>query len=266
MKNIYFLLFSCLLLAGFINYDSDSHYKNITNKSFTTGELLEYRIHYGFVNAAVATLNINDNLYYLNNRPCYKVDIQGRSVGLFDLVTRINNTYGSYIDTSAIVPHKFYRYIEEGKYRLNEVVDFDHINDQATTAKLDKKTKKTVDTKSQPIPDNVQDLVSGFYYLRTLDFSKIKKGEIITIKSFYNKEVYDFQIRYLGKAEISTKLGNFNTLVLSPIMPENKLFDGENSVKVWISDDSNKIPVKIKASLFVGAVEIDLKSYTNTRN
>jgi hypothetical protein len=253
------------VFAGFIN-NSDIHYKPIVNKSFTTGELLEYRIHYGLINAAVATLSIHENLFHINDRPCYKVDIHGKSVGLFDLVTRINNNYGSYIDTSAIVPHKFYRYIEEGKYRHNEVVDFDHKHDQATTAKLDKKTKKTVDTQHHEVPDNVQDIVSGFYFLRTMNFSKRKKGEIITINSFHSGEVYDFKIRYLGKEEIKTKIGTFNTIVLSPIMPENKLFDGENSIKVWISDDSNKIPIKIKASLFMGAVEIDLKSYTNSRN
>jgi len=254
-----------MVFAGFIN-NNDSHYKPIKNKSFTTGEILEYRIHYGLITAAVATLTISDNLFHINNRPCYKVDVYGKSVGLFDLVTRINNNYGSYIDTSAIVPHKFYRYIEEGKYRHNEVVDFDHIHDKAKTAKLDKKTNKTVETQNQDVPDNIQDLVSGFYFLRTMDFSTMKKGEVILIPSFFNGEVFDFQVRYLGKEEVKTKLGDFNTILLSPIMPENKLFDGENSVKVWISDDSNKIPIKIKASLFIGAVEVDLKSYTNSRN
>ncbi|MDQ3394073.1 MAG: DUF3108 domain-containing protein [Bacteroidota bacterium] len=265
MKKLYFLIFMVLLLAGFIN-NNDSHYKKIENKSFTTGELLEYRIHYGMINAAVASLSVSENVFFINNRPCYKIDIHGKSVGLFDLVSRINNNYGSYLDTSAIVPHKFYRYIEEGKYRHNEVVDFDHIKDEATTAKLDKKTKKTLERRNQTVPDNIQDMVSGFYFLRTMDFSKTKKGEIITINSFYNGEVYDFKIRFIGREEIKTKIGNFNTIVFSPIMPENKLFDGENSIKMWISDDNNKIPIKIKASMFIGAVEIDIKSYTNARN
>lgn len=245
---------------------NDIHYKPIKNTSFTTGEKLEYRIHYGIIHAAVATMTISDNVYHLNDRPCYKVDIQGKSIGLFDLVTRINNTYGSYIDTSAIVPHKFYRYIEEGRYRHNEVVDFDHIHDQATTNRLDKKSKETVEILNHAVPDNVQDMVSGFYYLRTLNFRKYKSGDIITINSFYGGDVYDFKVKYLGKEEIKTRLGTFNTILLSPIMPKNKLFDGEDSIKVWISDDSNKIPIKIKASMFVGAVEIDLKSYTNARN
>jgi hypothetical protein len=264
MNRIFFLILIGLINISFIF--NDIHYKPIKNSSFTTGEKLEFRIHYGFLNAAVATMTISDNVYFINDRPCYKVDIHGKSVGLLDLMTRINNNYGSYIDTLAIVPHKFYRYIEEGRYRHNEVVDFDHIHDQATTNKLDRKNIETVEVKNQMVPDNIQDLVSGFYYIRTLNFKKYKPGDIISINSFYNGDVYDFKIRYIGKEEIKTKLGTFNTLVLSPIMPENKLFDGENSVKVWISDDNNKIPIKVKAEMFVGAVEIDLKNYTNARN
>lgn len=249
---------------AFINYEN--HYKPIKNNSFSAGEQLEYRIHYGFVNAATATMSISDNIYKINGRSCYKVNIHGRSAGLFDFVTKINNNYGSYIDTAAILPHKFYRYIEEGRYRKNEVVDFDHIKNKATTAKLDKKSKETLETHDQPVPNDVHDIVSGFYYIRTMDFSRLKKGEILTINSFFDKEVYDFKVKFLGREEIKTKIGTFNTLVLSPIMPENKLFDGENSVKVWISDDANKIPIKVKASLFIGSVEIDLKSYKNARN
>ena len=111
------------------------------------------------------------------------------------------------------------------------------------------------------MPKNAQDLVSGYYYLRTLNFDKLKEGDILTIDAFFDDEIYDFQIRFLGRESVKTKLGQIKSIVLSPIMPENSLFDGENSVKVWISDDSNKVPLKIKAEMFVGAVEIDIVKY-----
>ena len=44
-------------------------------------------------------------------------------------------------------------------------------------------------------------------------------------------------------------------------MPKNSLFDGENSIKFWLSADQYKIPLKIKADMFVGAVEIDITNY-----
>ena len=48
-------------------------------------------------------------------------------------------------------------------------------------------------------------------------------------------------------------------------MPKNGLFDGENSIRLWMSDDAIRIPVKVRAELFVGAVELDITSYQGTK-
>jgi hypothetical protein len=37
-------------------------------------------------------------------------------------------------------------------------------------------------------------------------------------------------------------------------------------VKVWVTKDQNKIPVKIKANLFVGSLNIDIASANGLRN
>ncbi len=79
-------------------------------------------------------------------------------------------------------------------------------------------------------------------------------------------EVYKMKIVYRGKARVKTKFGKVSAYVISPVMPKNKLFDGENSIRVWLSDDGNRIPLKIQADMFVGAVEVDLKGYKGLRN
>ncbi len=256
----------CFLAIALTASSPQAVYRERPNTSFGEGEKLEYRVHYGMLNAAIATMVIDDKVTFRNDRPCYKVDVYGRSVGVFDLITRINDNWGSYIDTAAIIPHRFYRNIEEGRYRKYEIVDFDHTTDQATTVILDKKTKEPRETLQTKVPDNVQDMVSGYYYLRTIDFSKVQPGTVLTIDAFFDEEQYDFKVKYLGKESLRTRLGKFNTLLLQPIMPKNKLFEGEDAIKVWISDDSNKIPLKIKASLFVGAIEIDIKRISGARN
>ena len=48
-------------------------------------------------------------------------------------------------------------------------------------------------------------------------------------------------------------------------MPENKLFNGQDAIKVWLSDDEDKIPLKVKAEMFIGAIEIDIKKYQRGR-
>jgi len=259
-----FILTSIVLIL--MSFNELSTYREIDNSSFDFGEKLEYRVHYGMINAAEATMEISDRLVYRKNRPCYKVDVWGRSVGLFDLITRINDNWGTYIDTAAIIPHGFYRILEEGRYRKFEYVDFDHQKKEAVTTILDKVTKEPREKIVTKVPENVQDMVSGYYYIRTLDFSKIKEGDAITIDAFFDVEQYDFKVRYLGKETVRTKIGKFRAVILQPLLPKNGLFTGEDAIKIWISDDANKIPLKVKASMFVGAVEIDIVSITGARN
>jgi hypothetical protein len=49
-------------------------------------------------------------------------------------------------------------------------------------------------------------------------------------------------------------------------MPDNKLFDGENSITCWLSDDANKIPVKIQAKMFIGHTGLELEAFRGLRN
>ena len=261
MKRKHVILFS--LAAIMLSFTSDTNdWRKIKNTSFKRGEHIKYKAHYGFINAAEGEMIIDDGIYTINGRPCYKIDVYGKSIGMFDLFLRIRDNWGTYLDTSAIVSHKFYRKIEEGKYRKHEIVEFKQLKGEAYVRSWDKHKKQWKPKEEFDVPRNVQDMVSGYYYLRTIDFDTLKPGDLIKIDAFFDDEVYNFNIRYVEKEELKTKLGKINAIVLSPIMPENSLFDGENSIKVWISDDSNKVPLKIKADMFVGAVEIEITEYS----
>ena len=250
-----------VLLTSFAT--DSSRYITRYNNSFTTGEKLDYRVHVGFISAGEATMTINEEIHRINQRPCFKIDVFGRTTGLFDFFYTVRDNWGTYLDTASLVPHKFYEDKRENKYRKHEVVEFDHCGDTAIVSRIDKeKPIEYFKTPKQP-----QDLISGYYYIRTLDYTKIRVGQIITLDAFYDKKVYDFKVKYLGREKVKTKLGEINSLVFAPIMPKNDLFeDGKENIKVWLSDDSNKIPVKIWAKMFVGGVEIDLTSAQNLKS
>lgn len=264
MKKIVIYILATLFLSAYTTQDRSV--RSIVNNSFTTGEVLKYRVHYGFINAGTATMKVDNKIHMIQGRPSYKVDVFGKSSGFFDVFTRIRDNWGAYIDTTAMLPLKGYRNIEEGKYRKYEITEFDQKANEAEMSWLDKNTGKVKEKKSFQTPEEILDIVSGYYFLRTLDYSKYKKGDIISLNAFFDEEVYDFKIQYSGKEKLETEVGEIKAIVLTPVIPQNKLFDGENSIKVWISDDANKIPLKIKASMFVGAVEIDIVSYKNPRN
>lgn len=235
--------------------------RNIRNTSFGRGEVLRYKVHYGFINAAEGEIETSGDLHRVNDRPCYRVSVSGRTTGSFDFFLRIRDTWRSYIDTAAILPQKFTRDIAESKYRKKETLDFDHATNTVTVDDSKEKSKKTFQT-----PDNVQDLVSGIFFMRTLDFSHRKIGEAIKIQGFFDNEVFDFTVTYQGREEIDTKAGTFRCIKLRPKMPDNKLFKGEDAIKVYLSDDENKIPVLVQAEMFVGSVKLDLYEYRGVRS
>lgn len=227
-------------------------YRRVVNTSFGLGEHLEYRVHYGFLNAAEATVDVSPTLYKVNDRPCYRVNVDGRTVGAFDLVTRIRDTWRSYIDTSAILPQKFYSNIQENSYRKEENITFNHTTN---TAKAEERTERD----TFKVPDNVHDFISGYFFLRTIEFNRLGDGQVIEVPAFYDDTVYNMKVRYRGKTSIKTKNGKINVIRLNPVLPQNKLFKEEESIRIFVSDDANKVPVKVEIDLFVGSMVMDLK-------
>lgn len=238
-----------LLGSGFTYLNT---YRRVVNTSFGPGEHLEYRVHYGFVNAAEATVDVSPTLCKVNDRPCYRVNVDGRTVGAFDLVTTVRDTWRSYIDTSAILPQKFYTNLQENKYRKEENITFNHA---ANTVRAEERTERDV----FKVPDNVHDIISGYYFLRTIDFNRLPNGQVIELPAFYDDTVYNMKVRYRGKDVIKTKQGRINVLKLNPVLGDNALFKKDESIRIYVSDDANKVPVKAEVDLWVGSMVMDLK-------
>lgn len=255
------LLILSLVIAGFVAKD---RMRQIPNDSFSTGEILKYKVHYGPIVAAEAVIDVAPTLHKVNNRACYKATVYGKTTSSFDLFIRIRDTWQSYIDTAAMVPQRAFRNIEEGNYRKRETIDFDHHKNVAHVEK--RKKSKNVERKSYKVADNVQDIVSGFYFLRTLNYDNMRIGERTKVPGFFDEENFDMEVEYKGREVVKTKAGEIKAIKLMPRMPKNEMFDGENAITVYLSDDKNKIPVLIEAQMFVGAVKINLYEYKNLKN
>ena len=115
-------LFVFLLVFGTAFQAKDS-YRRVVNNSFDAGEYFEYRVRYGLFSAADATVEVSPQVQYVNNRPCYQVNVVGKTLGAFSWFAKIRDQWTSWIDTSAIVSQKFYRNIRENDYKKNETIE-----------------------------------------------------------------------------------------------------------------------------------------------
>jgi hypothetical protein len=254
MKKI--LLFVSLIISGSsFAGDTLNDLRKINNEAFRPGEVLKFRIHYGILSAGEATLEVKQDLQKFGGRDCYHVIGTGKSVGAFDWFFKVRDRYESVVDQQAIVPWFFVRRVNEGGYIINQNVSFNHYTDSA------KSEKATIS-----IPDNTQDLISSFYYARTIDFSKAKEGDVFPINGYIDDEVFPMNLKFLGRETISSKKGKFRCIKLRPMLQEGRVFKEQEDMTIWVSDDKNKIPIRVQTDILVGSIKMDLVDFSNLAN
>jgi hypothetical protein len=265
MKKVFLGGIVVLMLSAFLASEQ-KEFPVLNNSSFTKGEQLDYRVNFGIFTVGHAVTRVDSRYYTINSRPCYKVDGFGKTSGFIAWLSKVDDQWGAYVDTASIVTHISYRKIKEGRYRKDELITFDHKKKKAEVKVLDQETGVYQDPQYYDTPENVRDIVAGFLYLRVFNFSKIHVGDTIPVSGFFEDTAYRMLIIYKGKEVVNTKVGKIRCHVLVPVMPDNKLFDGENSVTAWISDDKNQIPVNIQAKMFIGSTGLELSDYKGLRH
>lgn len=227
--------------------------------AFDIGEWFKFRIHYGLVTAGYATLEVTQDQV---KREAYHIKGFGETVGLSRIFFKIEDYYETKVDKTTALPYQFIRKIDEGGHTKDKVIDFDQSGRMAYVH--DKKKNKEHEIKT---PGDVQDMVSTFYYLRNaVDTSNLKKGDETDVTMFFDEKNYPFKLRYLGKERIRTKFGKVDALIFRPLVLAGRVFKEQESLTVWVSDDDNKIPLRIKASLAVGSIKADLDAYKGLKH
>lgn len=216
------------------------------------GETFEYKVTFGFFTVGKAQIQTSQKLYRVNSRPCYKIDVRGKTSGAVSWVASVDDTWGAYIDTLAFLPYLSYRHIKENSYRKNELTKFDQQNRMVELKVMNNKTGGFNEPNIFQAMEPVRDLVAGFSYLRTLNYESKVVGDTITLYGVFEDSFYHMDILFAGREVVATKLGKINTFKLIPVLPTNQLFAGENAITLWLSDDGNKIPVKVEANMVIG--------------
>jgi hypothetical protein len=227
-----------------------------TNTAFREGEVLTYRLHYGVMDAGIATLEVKPSILDVSGRKVYHVVANGVSKGAFDWFYKVRDRYETFIDKDAMVPWMFVRRVEEGGYKFSQDYKFNHY-----TKKVDVGGGEKYD-----VPAGTQDMLSAFYAARNLDLTKAKEGDVFSINSFVDKELWPLQIRYVGKETIETDIGIYNCLKFRPIVQKGRVFKSEEDMTIWITDDKNHIPVRGQAKILVGSIKLDITGASGLAN
>lgn len=244
-------------MAGNSNINQNNSAKSTTlrtvdHSAFQAGEKLKYVLHYGVINAGIAELSVNATDQKVRGRDILHMEATGRSISAFDWFFKVRDRYETYMDADGVFPWVFVRRVNEGGYEISQDYTFYQHTESV----------KTEEGKTYEVPLGIQDMLSSFYYARTLDFDNAKVGDIFEFDCFVDEEVYPLMIKYLGEETIDSKLGTFDCLKFVPVVQEGRIFSDDEDLLVWITNDENKVPVLAEAQILVGSIKMELLEYS----
>jgi hypothetical protein len=251
-------LFIGILLLPLFHY-GQTEFRKVENNTFQRGEFLKYRVFYDswityWMTAGYGTIDIDPEPVEISGRPTYHITVNGTSANVFNVFFKVRDKFESYIDEEGMMPLKFIRYTREGGYKKDDTVFFDHQALRATSMR-----------KVKDITPYVQDIVSAFYYVRTMDFDSARVGDQYYVDFFLDDSLYHSEVIFQGRGWVKTDFGKLWCLKFKPRVAVGEVFADPYPMEMWVTDDKNKIPVLMKSAVFIGSVKIELIEYKGLR-
>lgn len=140
--------------------------------------------------------------------------------------------------------------LREGRHRKNKEVRFDHAKSKAMYIDY-------IDNEEEEfeIPGFIFDPLTSFYFLRTVD---LEVGKSVYVPVFDNKKVWNVEVRVLRRERIKVPAGEFETIVIKPLMKSEGIFFRKGDIYIWLTDDEKRIPVKMKTKIKIGSITANL--------
>jgi hypothetical protein len=213
-------------------------------------EEMEYILRFGFIKGGKAVLVAENDR--LNKQATIHYRMRGRTTGLVNKLYDVNDIYESWVNPATFLPVKSIRNVKEQNYRFYDEVTYDRQND-SLFSQISGRMK---------VPDQVNDLISVFFYIRQNHyFESLLNGSRIQIPVFHGEELFVMELKYLGTKTIETKIGRKECYVVSPKVPNGKLFKDSDDLKIYITKDSRRLPIYAEFELILGALKCELVNY-----
>lgn len=207
------------------------------------GERLLFEVGYGPVKAGFGELSIPTIIEYEENL-CYLIQSRAWTNKAFNLIFPVQDMFTSIWDAESLYSYRTEKHLSEGDYRSNEWIKFDQENNRAIS--------KDYDIETYP---RVQDILSSFYYARTLE---LEVGDSIPLPNHTDGKNYPVLVVTHRREKIEVPAGTFNCLVVEPILKTPGLFDQKGRIFIWVTDNKVKMPVKMVTKIVIGEISADL--------
>ncbi len=247
MKRLLFLLLSCFLLLSPIK----AQYANFVN------ETLHYVVSYkwGIIHkdAGEATLSLK------NSGNHYQITLYGKTKPWADSFYQVRDTLIGKMLKDGLRPESYSKIAhEKGKYSRDDIsytYSGSVVGGNVTRTRIGKDGNKSVSKKKLTASGKVYDMLSVFYYLRSIDYNQLKKGETIKATVFSGSKAETLTIRCVGTETIKLRDKSKREAYHIKFRFTTGNKQSSDDIDAWISTDSSHIPLMLVGSLPVGQVK-----------
>ena len=206
---------------------------------FEVGERLNYSAKVSGISAGKASISV-EGIEIVRGVPTFHTifDVHGRV-----LFKHFDNHYESWFDTTTLV-----------SLRLSQKTgDADKHYEFYPDRKIYIKNGDGIENPSVSMPI---DECSFLFYLRTLP---LEVGKTYSVDRYYHADKNPIVVTVDRRERISVPAGEFDAVVLKPVIKSNGLFSVRSDAEVWLSTDSSHTLLRLKSKLPLGTLYLDLK-------
>lgn len=217
----------------------------VTRVPYGVGERLEYDVKFGKLKVGSGSMEVTDVQTVRGHETWHTVfSVKG---GTF--FYRVNDKYESWIDRRTGNSLRFVQDLNEGRRDVER--KFEIFPERSAFVEGDEDSTQT--SVRNPLDDG-----SFLYFLRTIPLAV---GETYTFERYFRPDRNPVTIKVLRREHIRVPAGEFDAIVVQPIIKAKGIFSENGHAEVWLSDDENRIMLQMKSGLSFGSLNLYLKSY-----
>ncbi len=221
------------------------------------GERLSFNVKYGVIGAAEATLEAKSSVY--QGQGVWHLSTTARTHSFFDKFFKVRDKVESWWNKETLLPHKFTKNLEEGRYRQHRVHIYNQEQGKTTYQRWMFKENHFVN-EEQSMPKKSQDILSAFYHVRQ---QKLVPGSSVYVNITADGRNMYTEVAVHRKEQIDTIFGKVECLVIEPKLAGDAVFKQTGRILIWLTNDPYKIPVKMESKISFGSFVATLASAQN---
>jgi hypothetical protein len=212
---------------------------------FGPGESLRFSIEYGLVKAGNAWLEVEPMMTY-RNRQCYHLVSRAESNEFMSKIYKVRDRIDSLVDSDGLYSMRYRKRIREGSYEKDYDVAYDPARGKA----------KYADGLEFDMEPWSKDALAAFYYVR---HQPLEVGKDVVVAHHSDRRSTPIHVKVHRKEKIKVPAGEFDCIVIEPVMDSEGLFKSSGQLLIWVTDDARRVPVLMKSKIPVGTIDAVLQ-------